>query len=308
MRIDAHAHLLPPDFLDEAERHGGIGWPGALPGYDECLAVMDRYATGACITSLPVPLDFGGRLAASRARELGRLCNTHYAELVARAPRRLGALACLPLPDVDAALGELAFALDDLALDGVVLLTSYGGTYLGDPAFDPLFDELERRATYVFVHPATTADPLGHPFGGFLTELPFETTRAVVHLLFTGTLHRCPSVRFQFAHLGGTAPYLMPRIDEAFARFPALRVHAPDGSGHLRRAFWDTGLAAAEAPLAAARAAVGIERLVLGTDWPFDVLRPAEGDDPAPGLDALGAADRTMVEAAATNLVPRLAA
>ncbi|MCW3001051.1 MAG: amidohydrolase 2 [Conexibacter sp.] len=305
MRIDAHAHVLPAAFLEEADRHGGIGWPGPVPGYADCIAVMDRYATDACITSLPVPLAFGGALDAARVRTLARECNTVYAELVARAPRRLGALACLPLPDVGAALAEAEYALDELRLDGVVLLTSYDGKYLGNDSFRELFDELHRRSAYVFVHPAATTDPLGLPFGPFLTELPLETTRAVVDLLFAGTFARCPDIRFQFAHLGGTTPFLAPRIDEAIARFPQLRDAAPDGSGHLRQAFWDTGLSTGAAPLSAARAAVGLERIVFGTDWPFDVVRPREGHDPAPGLDALGT-HRATVEGAAVALVPRL--
>src|SRR5580704_599976 len=104
MRIDAHAHILPPAFLAEADKHGGVGWPGALPGYRDCLEAMDRYAIAASVVSLPVHLDFGGALGDSSTRSLARACNEHHAELVRRAPARLAALACLPLPNVDAAL------------------------------------------------------------------------------------------------------------------------------------------------------------------------------------------------------------
>jgi predicted TIM-barrel fold metal-dependent hydrolase len=306
VRIDAHAHLFPPEFIAESDRHGGIPWPAALPDLDACLSVMDRYETDACVLSLPLRIDFAGQLSQSRAADLARRCNIWFAEAVQQSPTRVAALGCLPLPDVEAALDEAAFCLDELRLDGVIMLSSYDGCYLGHDRFDSLFEELDRRGTYVFVHPTATGDPLGLPFGPFLTELPFDTTRAVVNLLFSGTMSQHAGIRFQFAHLGGAALYLATRIDEALQRVPELRQHAPRGCLHLRDAFWDTGLSAGAPPLAAAIAAVGPERVVFGTDWPFDTLRPHSGRDPAPGLDCIGA-DRLTVDETALSLVPRLA-
>jgi hypothetical protein len=78
------------------------------------------------------------------ARALARRCNELAADMIRACPDRFGGFACLPLPDVDGALAELAYALDDLRLDGVVLFSNARGTYLGDPHFTPLFDELQR--------------------------------------------------------------------------------------------------------------------------------------------------------------------
>ena len=87
------------------------------------------------------------------ARLLARQCNELAAEMIRDRPDRYAGFACLPLPDVDGALAELAYALDGLQLDGVLLFSNVRGVYLGDPRFAPLFDELQRRAAVAFVHP-----------------------------------------------------------------------------------------------------------------------------------------------------------
>jgi predicted TIM-barrel fold metal-dependent hydrolase len=305
-RIDLHAHHFPPAYRAEAEPRGGLGWPAPVPGVEGCLAAMDAYGIQATVLSLPVPLDFGGALDPLRMRALARACNEHFADVVSRAPARFGALAVLPLPDLDGSMEELAYALDELGLDGAIVLSHYGGTYLGDSAYEPLFAELQRRGAYVFVHPRAGGDPLGQYFSTFLLELPFETTRTVMNLLFSGTLARCPDVRLQFAHMGGAAPYLAPRVEEAFARFPHAREAAPEGLDHLRRLYWDTGLATSAGPVRAALELTDLDHVVFGTDWPFDVARPQEGADPAPGLAFLGEARARIDWDSPLALVPRL--
>ena len=129
-------------------------------------------------------------------------------------PSRFGSFALLPLPDVDGALEEITYALDILHLDGVGLFSSVNNRYLGDPLFDPVFDELNRRQAVVFIHPTHCEAPpetnLGAP--PFVVEYVFDTTRAVVNLIFTGTLKRYPDIRLIIAHGGGTVPYLAQRI------------------------------------------------------------------------------------------------
>ena len=133
----------------------------------------------------------------------------------------------MPLPDVDAALDELEYAYDSLGFDGVVLYSSQGGRYLGDPSFDPLFEELERRKAVVFIHPTTLppgADGLTIPFG--VAEFTFDTTRAVANMLYSGTLERYTSIRYIVSHAGGAIPYLAWRIAGA-SYLPELRDRAP---------------------------------------------------------------------------------
>jgi 6-methylsalicylate decarboxylase len=95
-------------------------------------------------------------------------------------PDRYAGFACLPLPDVDDALAELSYALDELRLDGVVLFSNARGIHLGNPRLTPLFDELQRRAAVVFVHPNPSPDPSAHALGlrDSLIDYPADTTRA----------------------------------------------------------------------------------------------------------------------------------
>jgi predicted TIM-barrel fold metal-dependent hydrolase len=147
-RIDVHHHIIPPVYL-EAMRRVGIADP--IPGVDypawdvqTTLAVMDRQGIATALVSISEPgVSFGN---VALARDLARQINEFSARLVADHPQRFGAFAVLPLPDVEAALRELAYALDTLKLDGIGLLTNYRGTYLGDAALDALFAELKPYA------------------------------------------------------------------------------------------------------------------------------------------------------------------
>jgi predicted TIM-barrel fold metal-dependent hydrolase len=244
-----------------------------------------------------------------RANELARTVNEELAAIARAGPARFAALATLPLPDVDAALAELSHALDRLGMDGVWLLSHVAGTYLGAPEWEPLYAELDRRGAYVFVHPALpqSPPPLEHPV--WLYEFPFDTTRAIANLIYGGTFERYPRIRFQFAHLGGTAPFLAHRIASLADREPQSAGEAPAGAlQYLRRQWYDTGLSNHALVVRTALQVTTPDRVVFGTDWPYAAL-PERGDDPAPELDALGAELRAQVDAGnAAALVPRFAA
>jgi len=212
----------------------------------------------------------------------------------------------LPLPDCDAAIAELDHALDVLGLDGVALLSNVGGIYHGDGSFAPLWDALDARGAYVFLHPsAPTAPPALPEHPVWLYEFVFDTTRTVVNLIYSGTLERCPQVRLQVAHLGGTAPFLAHRIASLADREPEKAAAAPSGAlAALSRLWCDTGLSNHRTAVEAAASIVPLSQIVFGTDWPYAAL-PASGD-PAPELSYLGA-ERAAVDARnARILVPRL--
>jgi len=185
-RIDVHHHILPPEYISALATLGITASGGRpLPAWNvqNTLELMDRYAIATAITSISEPgIYFGDRLF---ARDLARRCNEFSAQLIRRYPQKFGAFAILPLPDIDAALRELEYALDTLQLDGVVLLSSIDGTYLGDPLFDELFAELDRRKATVFLHPAVPAinATLKLDLPPFLVEFVFDSTRAVTNLV-----------------------------------------------------------------------------------------------------------------------------
>ncbi|MBO0732695.1 MAG: amidohydrolase [Acidimicrobiaceae bacterium] len=295
-RIDLHCHVFPPGYRNQLS--GGLAPP---PVHDELLAYMDAWRTDAAV------LSSGGPLRGSHPLpQLARLINEGYAQLVAEHPKRFGAIASVPLPDVDAALVELEYALDTLHLDGVLLLTNYQGVYLGDPRLDPFFDELERRATYCFVHPdfPPTSPLPEHP--GRWYEFPFDTTRALVNVALTGTFDRCPNVKLQWAHLGGTIPFIANRIHAQSSRMPDETARMRLGmADYVARQFYDTGLSAYYGNLISTLGVVGMERIVFGTDWPYISL-PGDGDDPQPELALLGHARPKIDHENAAALVPRL--
>ena len=241
-RIDLHAHVIT-DVYRAALPAPPDGSRPMLPpaSLEQLLETMDRYSIDAAVISTGPP--GAASPDPGQSIELARLANEEIAACVRSMPQRLGGLAVLPLPDVDAALTELAHALDVLRLDGILLMSNVGGVYLGDPAWERLFAELDRRAAYVFVHPALPpyAQPL--PWPVWLYEFPFDTTRAIVQMIYSGTLERFPQIRIQLSHLGGTAPFLAHRIGSLAEREPQLAERAPAGAlGYLSRLWYDTGL------------------------------------------------------------------
>lgn len=270
--IDVHHHVLPDFFwraTNEADHPaGGIAPPPwSVAG---ALSFLDDAEIDVAVTSISTPGVHTGDDAA--ARKLARQCNEHSAELVREHPDRFGGFACLPLPDVDGALVELAYALDDLRLDGVVLFSNARGIYLGDPSLTPLFDELQRRAAVVFIHPNPSPDPSVHALGlpDSLIDYPADTTRAVAQLHYSNTFARTPNVKYIISHGGGTVPYLAGRfgIIDAMGVIPAAE-HRRSASDTFRSLYWDTALSWSDPVLRMLRDVVGMDHVVFGTDFPY---------------------------------------
>jgi 6-methylsalicylate decarboxylase len=258
---------------------------------------MARYGVDVAVLSAAAGVYFGDQ---AEATELSRIVNEAAAEIVRSDGRRFGALASLPLPDV-----ELEYALDVLHLDGVTLHASVNGKYVGDPDFAPLFDELERRQAYVFVHPGFPGQMPSYPYPPWVLELPFETTRAALSLVFSGTLDRCPSVQFQLPHLGGAVPFLSYRMASLVQRDPSIRARLNDAPlSYIRGFFLDTALALNPPAFAAALSLVDRDRIVFGTDWPYLPDDSLDFDGSALGISD---AEIAAIEwGNAAQLVPRL--
>lgn len=273
-RIDVHHHILPEPYTKALDRAGLAKAGGIdLPRWsaDLALEVMDRHGIEVGVCSISAPgVHFGDDAA---ARELARICNDATADLIARHPGRFAGFVCLPLPDVEGSLRELEHGLDTLELDGVVLLASQSdGRYLGDPAFEELMAELDRRGALVFVHPSVPASvkhvPVEIPV--FAMEFTFDTTRAAFNLAYTGSLERHPRVRFILSHAGGTVPYLAWRFGLLWSIDEALRARAPKGGmGYLSRLYYDTALSANPHALRSLQELVGADRILFGSDYPF---------------------------------------
>lgn len=268
--IDIHHHILPPDYLAAlGSRLGPQGLFGSPPHWSPATSIetMDRHGIRTAITSISAPGVWFGD--AAEARLLSRQCNEYAANVKRDFPGRFGFFAILPLPDIDAGLREIQYALDTLDADGVVLMTNYEGCYPGDKAFSPIFQELNRRKAIAFFHPnaGPYENPLPHiPIPSL--EFPFETTRAVTSLLYSGVLSRSRDIRFIFSHAGGTVPYLAQRIGRLTAR-PEFREAVPDGVlAELGRLYFDTALSASHFAFDAMRRLVPASQILFGSDYP----------------------------------------
>jgi aminocarboxymuconate-semialdehyde decarboxylase len=270
--IDTHHHFLP-DFFWQATENADAPVGGLAPmlwSAEASISFMDEAGIDVAVVSLSTPGVHTGDGA--KAQTLARRCNEYSAELVRSRPDRFRAFACLPLPDVDISLAELSYALDVLGLDGFVLFTNSNGVYLGDPRLEPVFEELERRKTVVYVHPNPSPDATAHSLGlpDNLLDFPTDTNRAVAQMHYTNRFARTPSVRYIFSHAGGSIPFLAARfaiIDEmGFVPGGEQRGTAAD---MFRRIYWDTALAASDPVLRMLRDVAGINQVLYGTDFPY---------------------------------------
>jgi predicted TIM-barrel fold metal-dependent hydrolase len=271
-RIDFHFHLIPQFYQDAVYEAGTGPLIGRYPDWspERALELMDAHSIEVALTSLAQPgVQFGDR---ARARALARRCNDYAAELNVRWPKRFGAFAVVPMWDIGDAIAEVGYALDVLKHQGVCLFASYGVRFLGDPYFDPLLEELDRRQAVVFVHPAfhPSSRKLALPWPGFMMEYLFDTTRAAVNLVFSGATERFRRIRFVLAHAGGLVPYfawrlsVSPMIDPRLPQLPPEQIFAR--LGH----FWyDTALCPTPETMASLASVARPEQVVFGTDWPF---------------------------------------
>jgi len=271
-RIDVHHHLFPPPFVAQLFEHQHYLSRGIAAHWTPQVSLddMDGASVATSITSITAP-GFGFVKPEVR-RTITRECNDYGARMIVDHPGRFGLFASLPLPDVDASLKEVEHALDTLKADGIGLLTSYGNLWLGDPSFAPVMDELNRRKAIVYVHP-TTADCCRNLMPGiqdWVIEFPVDTTRTIASLLFSGTILRCPDIKFIFSHCGGILPMLTEHLLRVPVIDPKMKEVVPQGVLHeLGRFHYDVALRAHPTGLASALQMMSVSQLLFGTDAPL---------------------------------------
>lgn len=278
-RIDTHQHYVPPRYAEvlrgKGIRPGGVDVPGWSA--ERALRFMDHHGIGAAVLSLSTPGVWFGD--AGEARRWAREVNEYAAEVVSARPDRFGFFATLTLPDVEGALDEADYALGPLGADGVVLLASNDGRYLGDPAFAPLLDELDRRGSAVFVHPGELPGPGAVGIPAFTADFLLDTTRTAVSLILSGAMERYRRLAVILAHAGGFVPYIAARIVltmlNAEPRAEQLWALVSEHHGipvHLevlRRFYYDLALSASASALPSLLAVADGDRILYGSDYPF---------------------------------------
>ena len=216
-RIDVHQHYSSPAYHALLERRASGPATRDTPTvrllvqrFNEYtpevnIEAMDQAGVATAMVSPTAPGVWFGDV--EEARSAAREINEYAAErMVGDYPGRFGLFASLPIPDVEGSLREIEYAFDTLNADGIALLTSYDDMWLGDEAFAPIFDELNRRGAVVYTHPreANCCPNLVGGVSAQTLEYPTDTTRTIMSLIAGDTASRCPNVKFIFSHAGGT--------------------------------------------------------------------------------------------------------
>jgi len=298
--VDMHAHYVAPDLIHEAERHGtdyGVSIMRDADGRarlafadgtvlrpffhelcDLSVRVFGMDAAGIGLQVVSTWTDMAGdQIPPAQGARWSRLQNETLAADAAKSGDRFAAMGTLPLQDVSLALAELDHMARNLGIRSVEIGTNINGRDLDHPDFRPLWKRLCDLDMLVLLHPPFK--PVGEGRNGdyFLNNLisfPVDTTIAAARLMFSGILDDLPWLKICLAHAGGFLPYQIGRMDRGFAAHPACsRSLGTAPSRLLDRFFYDT-LTHDDAALAFLVTQVGAERVVYGSDYPFEMLDP----------------------------------
>jgi 6-methylsalicylate decarboxylase len=286
-RIDLHHHFSPGmPGGDVAAVAAAIfeatGWRMPSGGYpwtpELSIAAMDSLGIEKAILSFPA----GGNVADAASRASARALNETAHNAAEQYPDRFAFFAAVPVPlDPSAAIDELSYAIDELGAVGVALVSSYGtgedAQYMGSDVFDPLWAELDRRGTVVFLHGDQTRNSNRWP-NSFtplpVTEVPNETYKAAADLVTTGKKQSLKNVKIVLSHSGGSTPFLASRVAGL-----SSYLGSPLGPDELIESFqtfyYETALSGFETNLLALESFVSEDHILFGTDFPAITVETA---------------------------------
>jgi len=316
MNIDLHNHMVPPTIVEairrNPQRYGTKieqrdgreyfdvhGRPAELQKafYDADVKIewMDRVGLDIAGISVAPPIYFYW-LSADIGLEAARLANDGIAQLVAKHPDRFRGMAHLPMQDPDAAIVELERVVKEHRFTAVEMGTSIEGVPLAAPRFRKVLKTIEQLGCFIFAHPYQCLAEGGmdeyylRNFVGF----PLDTTLMVAHLMFSGALDELKKLRILCAHGGGYVPYQIGRFVHGHRVRPEPKQFTQTSPRDLLRRFYFDALTHDPQAVRHLINRVGADRVVIGTDHPFD-MGP---DDPVGSIDAvpgLTAAEREQV-------------
>jgi predicted TIM-barrel fold metal-dependent hydrolase len=274
MLIDVHAHYSPRRYTDTMFRISGGRRPANWANFpdnddqdqiDGRIKLMDEAGVQMQILSHGIMSPYAEK--EMDAIEAARSCNDPYAELTRRYPDRFRAYVSLPLPHIDASLEEMRRGLDELGMAGVTMNCSALNRSVAESEFDPLYEEMNRRGTVLYTHPAGCGicSPMVTEYG--LTGAagaPMEDSVLVLHMIVKQIPIRFPNIKIIISHLGGLIPVLLHRMDHQIPR--ANLAEAPSATS--RRLYYDTVGHGSHPAVLAAWKAFGADRIVPGSDYP----------------------------------------
>jgi aminocarboxymuconate-semialdehyde decarboxylase len=262
--IDVHSHL----YLARAEG-GGLKISPPEPNVpiwtvESTLSMMDQNNIGVSLLSQP-------QKATWHQSRVARKINEDFARIVYAHPQRFGSFAVLPLGDIDATLAEIEYSLDQLKLDGILLNTNVEGVYLGEPRFEPIWAELDRRGAVAFVHPTVPPhfDVIGMGYQVSIIEYAFESTRSIASLVYSGTKRKYPNVKIISTHGGGVTPFLAWRLAYLPQHFGMEHVDPSIIMSELKGFYFDLTASATPYALPSILGLVPTSQILMGFDYPM---------------------------------------
>ena len=269
MKIDIFSHILTEKYLSiyrkkapAIENQIEVMTP---PVVDLAIRfrLMNRYPDVLqMLTVANVPLE--KFVSPQDAVELARIANDELADLVIKYPDKFfGAVACLPMNDMDAALEEVDRAITKLRLKGVQIYSRIKGEPLDTPKFKPLYEKMSEYDLPIWIHP-TTNEKLDNDIGIF--SWPFETTSAMLRLVKSGIFAERPNIKFIIHHAGAMVPFFAERIKWVMSLVsqPYPNIHE-----HFRKFYNDTAVYGNTSALMCAYDYFGADHLLFGTDAPL---------------------------------------
>jgi 6-methylsalicylate decarboxylase len=304
-RIDVHHHFASPSWLQAMKLIDGDDPVIANWSVQKSLDDMDRGGVATAILSGNAPQARPlGREAATR---IARESNEYAKQLAMDYRGRFGVFAMLPLPHIDESLKEVAYALDTLKADGIVVLTNYGDKWLGYPYFDPIWNELNRRKATVYTHPVDANCCVnlvqGVPYAAI--EWGADTTRSIVSLIFSGASQKYRDINWIFSHGGGGLTAFAERLLVQMVTTPPYqgKFTREIVQAELSRFHYDTAQVSLDGTAAALAKLVPISQIMYGTDFPYRTAA-----EQSKGVDAIFAEDdrKRVNRDNALSILPRL--
>ena len=295
--IDVHHHFQAP-----GTAAGGRPWSVELS-----LQQMEKFGIGVAILSMSQngPLFYDGT---EKGRTAVRRGNEYGAKLMQQHPAKFGLMGGIPMPDVDGALEEIEYAYDTLKVDAIAIHSNDNkGRWPGDPYFEPVWRELNRRNAIVYMHPLppTCCRDLKYGPAASMLEFDFDVTRSVASIVVNGVMFRNPNIRFITVHSGGTVPMLAGRMKDRLPQ--GSEKYLPNGLyAELRKWHYDIAHASFPWPMAAMRAFMPESQILFGTDYSPEPIESTVNE--LPGLNLPKPFEEMMLRGNAERLFPRFKA